>query len=220
MSDSNAESFSPSGFSRQLDRIVEMSGGSSSFDDSQGDGSESADHSMEWRRQLLEESHTRIKQAKARTLDPQKIYESGTLLFDEKDNKFGRVLHSQAGFLLVEFVSGGMGEYGKAPADFDRDQVPSLQAQKAAQKRSVRRKSATASAKGPGKTASKPKKAAATPKRKAGKKSKDPGIDDVNAYIKENFTSMSNREMARHVGLSEHTIRRKLGEWGLKRAKR
>ena len=42
-------------------------------------------------------------------------------------------------------------------------------------------------------------------------------IDDPNGYIKAHFSEMSNRELARLTGLSEHTIRRKLGEWGLKR---
>lgn len=42
-------------------------------------------------------------------------------------------------------------------------------------------------------------------------------IDDPNGYIKANYQEMSNRELARFTGLSEHTIRRKLGEWGLKR---
>jgi hypothetical protein len=44
-------------------------------------------------------------------------------------------------------------------------------------------------------------------------------IDDPNGYIKSNYQELSNREMARITGLSEHTIRRKLGEWGLKRKK-
>jgi hypothetical protein len=42
-------------------------------------------------------------------------------------------------------------------------------------------------------------------------------IDDPNSYIKANYSEMSNRELARVTGLSEHTIRRKLGEWSLKR---
>lgn len=42
-------------------------------------------------------------------------------------------------------------------------------------------------------------------------------IDDPNGYIKAHYSEMSNRELARLTGLSEHTIRRKLGEWGLKR---
>lgn len=44
-------------------------------------------------------------------------------------------------------------------------------------------------------------------------------IDDPNEFIRQNYMEMSNRELARHTGLSEHTIRRKLGEWGLKRKK-
>ncbi|MDA0713260.1 MAG: hypothetical protein O2897_04655 [bacterium] len=42
-------------------------------------------------------------------------------------------------------------------------------------------------------------------------------IADPNSYIKQHFHLMSNKELAAVTGLSEHTIRRKLGEWGLKR---
>ena len=45
-------------------------------------------------------------------------------------------------------------------------------------------------------------------------------IDDPNTFIRQNFDTMSNRELARSTGLSEHTIRRKLGEWKLKRTKK
>jgi hypothetical protein len=45
-------------------------------------------------------------------------------------------------------------------------------------------------------------------------------IDDPNTFIRQNFFTMSNRELARATGLSEHTIRRKLGEWKLKRNKK
>lgn len=46
--------------------------------------------------------------------------------------------------------------------------------------------------------------------------STDPVVDP-NCYIKQNFLLMSNKELASATGLSEHTVRRKLGEWGLKR---
>ena len=46
--------------------------------------------------------------------------------------------------------------------------------------------------------------------------STDPVVDP-NCYIKQNFLLMSNKELAGATGLSEHTVRRKLGEWGLKR---
>lgn len=66
--------------------------------------------------------------------------------------------------------------------------------------------------------AEKKAKAKAPPPAKKGGKKANP-IDDPNTFIKQNFQEMSNRELARHTGLSEHTIRRKLGEWGLKRKK-
>ncbi len=50
----------------------------------------------------------------------------------------------------------------------------------------------------------------------AAKKAK---LNDINEYIKKNFMAMSNKELAQETGLSPHTIRRKLGEWGLKRKK-
>lgn len=44
----------------------------------------------------------------------------------------------------------------------------------------------------------------------------DPVVDP-NGYIQQNFLLMSNKELAVATSLSEHTIRRKMGEWGLKR---
>lgn len=40
------------------------------------------------------------------------------------------------------------------------------------------------------------------------------------AYIRAFWREVSNREMARQTGISEHTIRRKLGDWYLKRVSR
>lgn len=45
-------------------------------------------------------------------------------------------------------------------------------------------------------------------------------IADPNGYIKQNYPYLSNKQLAGLTGLSEHTIRRKLGEWGLKRSLR
>lgn len=45
-------------------------------------------------------------------------------------------------------------------------------------------------------------------------------VADPNGYIQQNFQLMNNKEMAEVTGLSEHTIRRKLGEWGLKRVRK
>jgi hypothetical protein len=49
-------------------------------------------------------------------------------------------------------------------------------------------------------------------KKPASKKQADP-----NTLIKQNYKKLSNKELSKITGLSEHTIRRKLGEWGLKR---
>lgn len=99
-------------------------------------------------------------------------------------------------------------------------------ASKSAAKKASAAKSEAAGAK-PAKKArratSKPARSAAARAAKAtavitdGKKANP--IDDPNEFIRQNYMEMSNRELARHTGLSEHTIRRKLGEWGLKRKK-
>jgi hypothetical protein len=69
-----------------------------------------------------------------------------------------------------------------------------------------------------------PSKASSTAPAKAAKAAppKSPDgklnpIDDPNSYIKAHYQELSNRELARLTGLSEHTIRRKLGEWGMRR---
>lgn len=71
-------------------------------------------------------------------------------------------------------------------------------------------------AKAPPAAPAKAGKAAAAP---AGNGKAANPIDDPNGYIKANYQQMSNRELARLTGLSEHTIRRKLGEWSMKRKK-
>ena len=66
------------------------------------------------------------------------------------------------------------------------------------------------------KPAPKKKPVAKKPIKKApAKKIKKPA--DPNAFIKQNYKKMSNKVLAAITGLSEHTIRRKLGEWGFKR---
>ena len=54
------------------------------------------------------------------------------------------------------------------------------------------------------------------PRKSASNYMVDP-VADPNGYIRNNFRLMSNKELSHITGLSEHTIRRKLGEWGLKR---
>lgn len=62
-----------------------------------------------------------------------------------------------------------------------------------------------------------PKAAKGAEKAKPAAGAKINPIDDPNGFIKAHYHEQSNRELARVTGLSEHTIRRKLGEWGLRR---
>lgn len=112
----------------------------------------------------------------------------------------------------------------------DADEEGEAEATEAAEEPASKSKKKTAKAKADAKPAKKAaakkapaKKATAKKPTKArrgkGDGSGDP-IDDPNAFIKANFMAQSNRELARVTGLSEHTIRRKLGEWGLKRKKK
>jgi len=196
MSDNTGNGIATSLFTRHLEELEELQSGASSFEETPvySDDDSSGEPSLEWRRQLLEEANTRIKQAKARPIDPTKVYESGTLLFDSDEGKFGRVKNSTQGYLQVTFVRGGDREYGR---DANGRKIAG-----------PRKKSA---AKG---------KVVKGAKQKDQKPNRRAGGEDINNYIKQHFKSMSNRELARRTGLSEHTIRRKLGEWGLKRDKR
>jgi hypothetical protein len=88
--------------------------------------------------------------------------------------------------------------------------TPAAKQKRAAGTKATRKKSGTKAKTGKKSRAVKPPPLSAGPSNP---------IDDPNGYIRKNYLEMSNREMARVTGLSEHTIRRKLGEWGLKRKK-
>jgi hypothetical protein len=204
MADGSGTTFTSSIFTRHLEELEELQSGASSFEETPTyDDESSSEPGLEWRRQLLEEASTRVKQARARTLDPSKVYDPGTLLFDQNDGKFGRVLQSKAGMLVVHFLSGGERCYGDGSlAVDDGSGAPH------ADKGSGRKRSGKAKAKDAAPVVSKPTAA------------KTADVGDVNTFIRNNYKTLSNRELARRIGLSEHTIRRKLGEWGLKRDKR
>ena len=197
MTDSTGNGVATSLFARHLDELEELQSGASSFEETPvyADDEMAGEPSLEWRRQLLEEAQTRIKQAKTRTLDPAKVYDVGTLLFDVEHGQFARVKTSVAGYLVVEFVRGGEHEYGHDPA-------PAGEGHRKA-----------------GDSGDKTRGKARDGKAKTAGGGKRADIEDINRYIRENYKANSNRELARRTGLSEHTIRRKLGEWGLKREK-
>ncbi|MBH1989472.1 MAG: hypothetical protein I8H75_06420 [Myxococcaceae bacterium] len=66
-------------------------------------------------------------------------------------------------------------------------------------------------------TPKKPAKKIVAIQKSAPKKPATEKPSDTNGFIKKNYKKMSNKELSELTGLSEHTIRRKLGEWGLKR---
>ncbi len=89
-------------------------------------------------------------------------------------------------------------------------------AKKPAPKKKAPAKKPAPAKKAPAKKPAPAKKAPAKkPAPKAKSSAKKPA--NINAFIKQNYRKMSNKELAGITGLSEHTIRRKLGEWGLKR---
>ncbi|MCC7071250.1 MAG: hypothetical protein IT383_08005 [Deltaproteobacteria bacterium] len=102
----------------------------------------------------------------------------------------------------------------QAPAAAQATAKPTGKAGKAAPPTTPK---AAAPAKAAAKPTGKPAPATGKPAPASGKAANP--IDDPNGYIKANYQAMSNRELARLTGLSEHTIRRKLGEWSLKRKK-
>jgi len=347
-------------FNKQLEELESLADSAGLYDDQQEDDEEEvqAEPSIEWRRASLEEAYSRVKRAKGRPVDPNRVYEIGTLLFEPAEGKFGRVKRSVPGYLCIQFLRGGEREYGRRPdaesylRDHHRgktaaelaaqlgltetevqghlnrlglirvDHIPGtesdghhhdkdvkvvpkekprriatkdiipgvneedLPGSEAMEKKSHKKIVQQAKSKlpspadddlesrplppkgkdvksslpkkvdaktatpgktvTPGKTAT-PGKATQTPKSGApqkastgktsvppakGKSTVPPAKDakdakpgaamsqaDANAFIKKHYKDMNNRDLAKKTGLSEHTVRRKLGEWTLKRPK-
>lgn len=286
--------------SKQLEELESIHDSTGAFEEESDDAGmeDVGEAAMEWRRGLLEEAAENVKRAKGRPVDPNIIYDAGSLLYDRESRRFGRVNRSVPGYLRIVYLTGGDREYGLLDvasylkeyaavkkvselarqlgmnendvereldrldltaledegseldgAALDDDDIDSMEAapveepapkaDKKADKKAKGAKAEKADAKKADKASAKAdkadKKAKAADDDKAdkkakGKKAPPPAakkgsgkkanpIDDPNAFIRQNFQEMSNRELARHTGLSEHTIRRKLGEWGLKRKK-
>lgn len=252
--------------------------------------------SLSWRRAIIERAAINVRKAVESKTDLHLSYKSGTLVFDDEANKFGRVVESRPGFLNVSLLTGGklvkqdmdqldfikknrqkmtLPELAKelslteveiiallnqielalepaaakkpAVAVASENKVRAAVAAKA-QKLALTKKPELKKVVSENKNKAVAQKAPSTkpaikiaaksnkarPKKpvspaKAGAPtgasfakflpkgvSTDPVVDP-NGYIKQNFLLMSNKELARATSLSEHTIRRKLGEWGLKR---
>lgn len=287
--------------SKQLEELESIHDSTGAFEEESDDAGmeDVGEAAMEWRRGLLEEAAENVKRAKGRPVDPNIIYDAGSLLYDRESRRFGRVNRSVPGYLRIVYLTGGDREYGlldvasylkeyaavkklselsrqlgMPESDVEREldrldltaledetsevegaaveeeaalesaeaapvAAPAPKADKKADKKAKGQKAkaepkradkisakgdkaekaekADKKAKADDDKKAKAKKAPPPPAKKGGKKANP--IDDPNAFIRQNFQDMSNRELARHTGLSEHTIRRKLGEWGLKRKK-
>lgn len=276
--------------SKQLEELESIHDSTGAFEEESDDAGmeDVGEAAMEWRRGLLEEAAENVKRAKGRPVDPNIIYDAGSLLYDRESRRFGRVNRSVPGYLRIVYLTGGDREYGlldvaaylkeyaavkklselsrqlgmpesDVERELDRLDLSALEEEQSevegaaleddagevaaeaapasapAKADKKDKKAKGAKAKADGKKAEKAsakadkkakadddkkaraKKAPPPPAKKGGKKANP--IDDPNAFIRQNFQEMSNRELARHTGLSEHTIRRKLGEWGLKRKK-
>ena len=164
-----------------------------------------------------------------------------SLVYDEQTSKFGRVIESKPGFLCLSLVSGGkLVREDLNKLDFVRQNrhemiLPEIAKSLQLSETEVVDLLNQIDSEEVNISLIKLPKVKAEPKP-INKKSKikekeddfafaqflpkgsttDP-VRDPNGYIKQNFMMMSNKQIASATGLSEHTIRRKLGEWGLKR---
>ena len=241
------------------------------------DGAESA---MAWRRGMIERAALAVKKNSRRHIDPESNYPLGTLLFDRKAKKFGRVVVCRPGVIQLAYLRSGQTEIRESQINIEFEITPQAEASKGSSKSKSKTKAPPAATKpaaatklktktepvvkakaaepqpkvapakkapvskaapaqkskpeakkAPAKVAAKSKKPIAkAPAKKPVRDDEiyihslpkgvttDP-IADPNGYIRQNYRLMSNKELATITGLSEHTIRRKLGEWSLKRPK-
>lgn len=188
-----------------------------------------------WRLKVIERAALRVKKLYHAKLDKQASYQAGELVFDDKAKRFARVqssLHS----LSLSFLSGGHKEYEVLqPSSIDQ-KLPVVArslpaANKAVTKLPVKVAATTATTavavqrKPVKKIRSRLEKAVKRPALGRGKEvtaaqqvhSALSSVKQRDDYIRTHYLKMGNKELARHTGLSEHTIRRKLGEWSLRR---
>ena len=145
--------------------------------------------------------------------------EYGLLNVDDYLNEFGAAkmgseLAKQLGLQLDEVLQ-HLENLGITPLPEKEDPKKRKKGEDKAAKKNAK---AAPAAKAKKKSDAKPKRASV--KRGQGNGNSDDPIGSPNDFIKKHYMEQSNRELARETGLSEHTIRRKLGEWGLKRKKR
>ena len=182
-----------------------------------------------WRLKLIERAALRVKKLYNAKLDRQASYQEGELVFDDKAKRFARVKSSLNG-LSLRFLSREQGNE-QAPQNSPKSKtLPTVMHPLAATGKSRQKLSVKISAKPISKSVahassrSKPKqvvKSATNHNKQVAASSKKTlalsSVKQRDDYIRTHYLKMGNKELARHTGLSEHTIRRKLGEWSLRR---
>ncbi|MFZ9888278.1 MAG: hypothetical protein ACO3JL_12320, partial [Myxococcota bacterium] len=100
--------------SKQLEELESIHDSTGAFEEENDDGGleDVGEAAMEWRRSLLEEAAENVKRAKGRPVDPNIIYDTGSLLYDRDSRRFGRVDRSVPGYLRIVYLTGGDREYG------------------------------------------------------------------------------------------------------------
>ncbi|MEM7402715.1 MAG: hypothetical protein AAF310_01670 [Myxococcota bacterium] len=197
---------------------------------------------LAWRLKLIERAVVRVKKLHRTKLDPQGSYQVGELLFDDQAKLFARVQSSLQG-LSLRFLSGGQQLYemkqqpavqekkgkhvpavvhtlpaastgaGQLPAKVAVVSVAKSRPVVAARVRVEQAVAKTAVSRGNKSVVAQ----AATVNKRQKAAPLLASVQQRDAYIRAHYLKMGNKELARHTGLSEHTIRRKLGEWSLRR---
>lgn len=206
---------------------------------------ETAPNPMSWRKLIIEKAADNVKKIHIKKLDYSIEHNKNALLYDDQSNKFGRVIESKPGFLSLSLLSGGkLIKENINKLDFIKQNRQDMTLSELAKNLQISEREVLSilnqieeqiiETKIETKAIKPIKQAKIITKDKKSTSKKDDDISyaqmlpkgsttdpvrDPNGYIKQNFALMSNKEIALATGLSEHTIRRKLGEWGLKRKK-
>lgn len=222
---------------KQLEELETLTSGALEFDEEGEEGEivdEGTESALAWRRGMIERALNNVKKAQKKSLESESVsHKVGALVYDEQVKRFGRVTKVEGKAVHLALIAGGestIAPHHAAPIEKTTKPQPKAQVTPkapAAQKPAVVKLKKPLPKPAPKKPVAstparsslrKPKPAIKVDTKKANKRYAAGQTSDANTYIKQHFMSMSNKELAKVTGLSEHTIRRKLGEWGMRRA--
>ncbi len=193
------------------------------------------------RRAIIEKAAIHIHESYSRIINIKSIYKKYSLLFDKKNKKFGRVLQSKINHLKIKYISSGTSAiFNQEKNIFDKQKNTKALKNNNKYKKKEKSKNKIEQFNNTSKCKHNKllnKKNNETRDNTVSTKIKQEDIlqniinnhsvklninpkIDPNKYIQEKFQNMNNKELAKITGFSEHTIRRKLGEWRLKRQKK